>query len=199
MWDYLNAPMLEMLAVHETYAGHYLQVETASTGPSVIRNSILWFSGFTEGWAHYVEELAVEQGLAADRPLVEIAQLRFALEAASRLLVYYSVHSGRWTFAQACERASTINSWSSDRARREVVETVSNARPAMYALGKLRIREWRRTAALGTSRQDLSAFHHRLMRCGSAPLSTVRRYLVDGQHAATARVGVTAAGSHRRG
>jgi hypothetical protein len=44
----------------------------------------------TEGWTHFGEELAIEQGLAADHPLVEIAQLRFALEAATRL-VYLSV------------------------------------------------------------------------------------------------------------
>jgi hypothetical protein len=181
-WSYLNEPTLEMLAVHEIYAGHYLQMETASASPSQIRNSLLWFPGLTEGWAHYAEELAIEQGLAADRPLIEVAQLRFALEAASRLLVHLSVHSGRWTFAQACAQASAINGWSAQRTTRDVIETVSNRGRAMYALGKMQIREWR-SAGAGRAGQDLRDFHTRLMRCGSAPLSTAERYLADARPA----------------
>ncbi|WP_157756657.1 DUF885 family protein [Plantactinospora sp. KBS50] len=182
-WSYLNEPTLEMLAVHELYAGHYLQMETASTGPSPVRTSLLWFAGFTEGWAHYAEELAIEQGLADGRPLVETAQLRFALESASRLLTYLSVQSGRWTFAQAGARTAEINGWSAERAGRDVVETVSNRTRAMYALGKLQIRRWR-AAEAATGNKELHDFHARLMRCGCAPLSTVRRYLADAHPAA---------------
>jgi hypothetical protein len=179
VWDYLNEPMLELLAVHEAYAGHYVQVETALNGPSVIRNSVFWFSGFTEGWAHYIEELAIERGLAHDRPLVAVAQLRFALEAATRLLVYLSVQTGRWTFAEARDHAARLCHWSLDRATREVLETSSNGGRAMYALGKLRIREWRRSAGVGASGPGLTEFHELLMRCGSAPLSTTWRYYLD--------------------
>jgi hypothetical protein len=183
-WSYLNEPTLEMLAVHEIY-GHYLQMETASAGPSVIRNSVLWFAGCTEGWAHYAEELAIEQGLATDHPLVEIAQLRFALEAATRLLVYLSVHSGRWTFTEACARASALTGWSAKRTIRDVMETVANRARAMYTLGKMQIREWR-SATVGQADWTLRDFHGRIMGCGSAPLSTVQRYLADSRRAADA-------------
>ncbi len=179
-WSYLNEPTLEMLAVHEVYAGHYLQMETASAGPSVIRNSLLWFAAFIEGWAHYAEELAIEQGLAEDRPLVEIAQLRFALEAATRLLVYLSVHSGRWTFTQAFARASALTGWPAGQASREVMDAVAHRGRAMYTLGKMQIRDWR-SATVGQAGWTLPEFHSRLMRCGSAPLSTVQRYLENGR------------------
>ncbi len=184
-WSYLNEPTLEMLAVHEIYAGHYLQMEAASAGPSVIRNSILWFDAFTEGWAHYAEELAIEQGLAEDRPLVEIAQLRFALEAATRLLVYLSVHSGRWTFTQAFARASALTGWPAGRTSLDVMGTVAHGGRAMYTLGKMQMRDWR-SATVGQAGWTLPEFHSRLMRCGSAPLSTVQRYLEDGRQTANA-------------
>jgi len=51
----------------------------------------------------------------------------------------------------------------------------------MYTLGKLRIRRWRALAGVGDSGPELKTFHDRLMRCGSAPLSTVWRYYLDGQ------------------
>jgi hypothetical protein len=177
---YLSPPTLEMLAVHEIYAGHYLHMEAASRGPSVIRNSVFWFAACTEGWAHYTEALAIEQGLADGRPLVEIAQQRFALEAATRLLVHLCVHSRRWTFAKACSRAAELTGWPADRATREVLETVTHRARAMYTLGKIEIQDWR-SAVVGQGGLTSHDFHDRLMRCGSAPLSTIRRYLTDGR------------------
>ncbi|MEU6263095.1 DUF885 family protein [Saccharopolyspora shandongensis] len=180
--EYLNDPMLEVIAVHEAFVGHYVQVEASSRGPSMIRTCIPWFPGFTEGWAHYAEELAIERGLAEGRPLVEVAQLKSALEAATRLLVFLSVHMARWTLAEAAERAAALCNWSPERAAREVLIVAADATGAMYTLGKLRIREWRKRIEVGTSRWELRNFHDRLLHCGSAPLSAAWQYYLDGQH-----------------
>jgi hypothetical protein len=179
--QYLNDPMLEVIAVHETFAGHYVHHEASLRGPSVIRTCVPWFPGFTEGWAHYVEELAIERGLAEGRPLVEVAQLRYALEAATRLLIHLSVHLGQWTFAEAVERAVQLCGWPPDRAVREVLVVVSDPSGAMYTLGKLRIRQWRRSPAVAGGPDQLRHFHDRLLRCGNAPLSTAWQYYLDGQ------------------
>jgi len=45
---------------------------------------------------------------------------------------------------------------------------------------------WARAAAGVASRPSLKAFHDRLMRCGNAPLTTVWRYYLDGEHGGTA-------------
>jgi hypothetical protein len=181
--EHLSDPMLEVIAVHEAFAGHYVQIEAASRGPSVLRVCVPWFPGLTEGWAHYVEELAIEHGLADGRPLLELAQLRFALEAATRLSVYLSVHMGRMTFAEAVARATALCGWSPERAAREVLIVVSDPVGAMYTLGKLRIRGWRERVAA----PELKRFHDRLVRCGSAPLSTASRYHLDGRPAVDER------------
>ncbi|MFL6126971.1 DUF885 family protein [Actinophytocola sp.] len=172
--QYLNDPMLEVIALHEVYAGHYAHLEAGLRGGSLVRTCVPWFPAFTEGWAHYVEELAVERGIADGRPEVEVAQLRSALEAATRLLVCLSVHAGRWTFAEAAGQAARICGWSPARAAREVLVVVADPAGAMYTLGKLRIREWRREVA--GSPGGLRAFHDGLMRCGSAPLPAALRY-----------------------
>ncbi len=177
--DYLNEPMLEMIAVHEVLPGHYLHHEATPEQAGLIRRCVPWFSGFTEGWAHYTEELAIERGLAEDRPLVEVAALRFALEAAVRLLVFLSVHSGRSKFGAAVAEAATLCAWSPEQAGREVLAVAAQPASAMYTLGKLRIRRWRTLAGVGDSPAELKAFHDRLVRCGSAPLSTVWRYYCD--------------------
>ncbi|WP_079169034.1 MULTISPECIES: DUF885 family protein [unclassified Streptomyces] len=179
--DYLNEPMLEMIAVHEAVPGHYLHHEATPQHAGVIRRCLPWFPGTSEGWAHYTEELAIERGLAEGRPLVEVAALRHALEAATRLLVFLSVHSGRRKFGAAAAEAATLCAWSPERAGREVLAVVTNPAGAMYTLGKLHFRRWRELAGAGDSAAGLKAFHDRLLRCGSAPLSAVWRYYLDGQ------------------
>lgn len=184
--DYLNEPMLEMIAVHEVLPGHHLHHEATSGQAGLIRRCVPWFPGVTEGWAHYTEELAIERGLAEDRPLVEVAALRFALEAATRLLVFLSVHSGRSKFGAVAAEAATLCAWSPERAGREVLATASQPARAMYTLGKLHIRRWRELSGAGDSTAALKGFHDRLVRCGSAPLSTVRRYCLDDRSTASA-------------
>ncbi|MBB4906183.1 DUF885 family protein [Actinophytocola algeriensis] len=175
---FLNDPMLEVIAVHEAVPGHYVQIEAVTRGPSVLRACVPWFPAFTEGWGHYVEELAIERGLAEGRPLVEVAQLRSALEATTRLLVFLAVHMGRTSFGASVTRAMALCGWSAERAAREVVIVAADPGGAMYALGKSRIRAWRRE--VGTGRPALKEFHDRLVACGNVPLSTALRYYRDG-------------------
>jgi hypothetical protein len=179
--DYLNEPMLEMIAVHEVFPGHYLHNEARSPAAGVIRRCVPWFPGTAEGWAHYTEELAIEQGLAEGRPLVELAALRFQLEAAARLLAFLSVHSGRSKFGATVATVAALCGWSPERATREVLVVAADPSAAMYTLGRLHIRRWRALACAGAQATGLKSFHDRLIRCGHAPLSTVWRYHLDGQ------------------
>jgi Bacterial protein of unknown function (DUF885) len=178
--QYLNDPMLEIVTVHEAFAGHYVHAEATARGPSVIRACFPWVDGFAEGWAHYCEGLAVEHGLAAGRPLIEVAQLKSALDSAARLVSFLSVHLGRSTFAEAAARAAQLCGWSQERAAREVLAVVFDPGGAKYTLAKLKIRQWRQAAGAVTA-PELRAFHDRIMRCGNAPLSTVWQYYLDGR------------------
>lgn len=177
--QYLNDPMLAVVALHETFAGHYVHTEAGLQRPGVMRNCVRWSAGFPEGWSHYAEELAIEFGFADGRPQVRIAQLKSALEAAVRLLIFLSVHMRRWSFAEAVRQATALCLWSPDRAVREVLVTTAHLSTAMYALGKLRIRAWRRTLGADVDRATLRDFHERLLRGGYAPLSTVWNHYLD--------------------
>lgn len=176
----LYLPVLEMLAVHETYPGHYLHTEVAFRATHGPRTQLRLWAGFVEGWAHYAEELAIEQGLAEDRPLLHVAQLFAALEAAARFLVHVAVHAGRWTFSEAVQHVATACDWPAHQAAREVLTATWDWRSSLYTFGKLRIRQWRRNALAGES-GGLRAFHDQLLRCGFAPLGVVWQYYRDTQ------------------
>ena len=87
-------------------------------------------------------------------------------------------------FAEAAAVAARTCDWPDERAAREVLAVAADPTLVMYALGKLRIREWR-AAVSPASRPSLKAFHDRLLRCGNAPLATVWRYYLDGQAGGT--------------
>ncbi|MFF0745365.1 DUF885 family protein [Streptomyces sp. NPDC004111] len=168
--QYLNEPMLEVIAVHETFPGHYLHAKASERSPSVVRTCFRT-AGFTEGWAHYAEELAVEHGLADGRPLVELAQLRAALVSASRLLIFLSVHLRRWKFQDAARHLVEVCGWAPQEAAREALTVPTDLDSAMYCLGKLEVRRWR--AAAGG---ELKTFHDGVLGAGFAPLATVAEY-----------------------
>lgn len=178
-------PVLEMLAVHETHAGHYSHTEAAFRSTHGVRSSLRLWAGFVEGWAHYTEELAIEQGLADGRPLVHAAQQLAALEAATRLLVFLSVHSGRWTFGAAVEQAARVCEWPAPQAIREVLSATSDWRTSLYTFGKLRIREWRRSAVTGSGAAELRAFHDGILAAGFPPLGVVWQYYLETRQPAT--------------
>ncbi|MDY7086147.1 MAG: DUF885 family protein [Actinomycetota bacterium] len=174
-------PMLEMLAVHETYAGHYAHTEAVFRHTRGVRNSMRLWAGFIEGWAHYAEELAIEQGLADGRPLVRAAQLLAALEAATRLLIHMSVHSRRWSFGEAVQQAVRLCDWPVPQATREVLAATFDWRVSLYTFGKLRIREWRRDFAADATPERLRAFHDGLLQGGFAPLEVVRQFAAESE------------------
>ena len=169
--QYLNEPMLEVIAVHETFPGHYLHAKASESLPGIVR-SCFRTAGFTEGWAHYAEELAVEHGLAEGRPLVELAQLRAALVSASRLLIFLSVHLRRWKFQDAARHLVGVCGWAPQEAAREALTIPTDLDSAMYCLGKLVIRRWR--AQVGGA--ELKTFHDGVLSAGFAPLATVAEY-----------------------
>ncbi|HZS16089.1 MAG TPA: DUF885 family protein, partial [Candidatus Dormibacteraeota bacterium] len=87
----LNRPSLENVSVHEAFPGHFVHFLNAYRNPSLVRR-VFGPSGFIEGWAHYTEQLAVEQGLAEGRPLLHLAQLQDALLRACRFRAAVGLH-----------------------------------------------------------------------------------------------------------
>jgi len=56
-----NPPAVAMINVHEAFPGHFLQFFYVQRFPTKIRK-LLYCSTNVEGWAHYCEEMMVDQG-----------------------------------------------------------------------------------------------------------------------------------------
>jgi len=74
------------VSVHEVWPGHYLQFLYARHFPSDVRK-VFGANTNSEGWAHYCEQMVIDEGFHADNPRYRLAQVQDALLRDARFIV----------------------------------------------------------------------------------------------------------------
>ncbi|MBC6982584.1 DUF885 family protein [Caulobacter sp. 17J80-11] len=173
---------LPTLVYHEAIPGHHLQnaLMIEAAGLPMLRRMPL-FSGYSEGWALYAEQLADEMGVYADDPLGRLGYHASMLFRAARLVVDSGIHHKRWSRAQAIAYMSETLGDAETTTTREVERyCVQPGQASSYMLGW---RVWtdartRAQARLG-SRFDIRTFHDKGLLAGSMPLDVLARVIDD--------------------
>src|SRR5262245_27522436 len=88
------------VSVHEVYPGHYLQFLYAKQFPSDVRK-VYGANTNIEGWAHYCEQMMLDEGFHADDPRYRLAQLQDALLRDVRFIVGIKMHTQGRTVDEA--------------------------------------------------------------------------------------------------
>src|SRR5205085_10302106 len=57
----------DVVTIHEAYPGHYTQFLCLNASPASRLEKIFTSYAFTEGWAHYAEQMVVDEGFGAQR------------------------------------------------------------------------------------------------------------------------------------
>ncbi|MCC6652445.1 MAG: DUF885 domain-containing protein [Candidatus Eisenbacteria bacterium] len=168
-------PMLPLVALHEAYPGHHLQMCHGNLAPTRLRR-IGTSDVFAEGWALYCEDLMWEQGFFTSDPLTRLFQLRNMVWRACRVVIDAGLHSGRMTWDEAVEMLVTEAMLERANAEAEVNRyCMTPTQPMSYLVGKLAITELRDEAKkrMG-SKFDLYEFHGALLASGTIPPALVR-------------------------
>jgi uncharacterized protein (DUF885 family) len=164
----------DIVSIHEAIPGHYYQLLAARHAPSRLRQGFGCGTSI-EGWAHYCEQMAVEQGWGDGDPRVELAQLDLALQRLGRMVVGLSMHTGTMTLEEGARLFEERCGMPRVNAEREARRGAVDPTYLVYTLGKWRILELREELRrrLG-ARFDLRAFHDALLRQGPVPLPIAR-------------------------
>jgi hypothetical protein len=158
------------IAVHEVAPGHFSHGRALRRLTSQVRRTV-HSSAFIEGWAHYAEELCVEEGFRADDPRIAIGIWLEALVRVTRLACAIGVHTAGMTVAEAARRFEADTHLSGPAALSEARRATFDPTYGRYTWGKLEIRKLRERA-----RKDwgpgftLQRFHKALMDLGSPAL-----------------------------
>lgn len=176
---FYNPWQLEIISVHEAFPGHYYQFLHLKNVPSLVRQ-FMGTGSNSEGWAHYCEEMALEEGFGGGDPRYTLAMLNLALQRIGRYIVGIEMHVNGWTmeqgarfFVQECYMAPV-------NAEREARRGTSDPTYLVYSLGKWEIQDLR--AAVKKAQGNgfvLGEFHDRFLSIGRLPIPLMRTAFMD--------------------
>ena len=184
------------ISAHEVVPGHYVHSLFMRRTPGKIRRIWIGLNPFPQpssgqdGWAHYAEQLVIDEGFKRDDPRYRLAQTSEALTRICRMIVGLRLHSGEWTVDQA---ASSSNARRTCRRRRRGRKRC--AAPTIRPTAATSSARWRRSSCGPTTPRraargfDLREFHERVMSNGIAPWWAHRAAAAARRHAAGDRIG----------
>ena len=186
-----NYASLTITSAHEAIPGHWLHSTYMRHTPGKVRRIWIGLNPFPQpssgqdGWAHYAEQLVIEEHFGGGTPRLQLAQLSDALTRICRLLSGIRLHTGSWTLAEAQQCFEQDAFVAPPAARREAERGAYDPTYGGYFLGKRGFLKLREDAqrAMG-NRFDLRTFHERVMRNGIAPIWAHRQLLLPGDSAA---------------
>ncbi|HYM35181.1 MAG TPA: DUF885 domain-containing protein [Steroidobacteraceae bacterium] len=181
-----NYPVISNVAVHEAYPGHYIQFLTMHNVQDRVRK-LLGASTNAEGWAHYCEQMMLDEGLARAvapndvrrQQLLRLGQLQDALLRNARFIVGIKLHTRQMSFDEGVEFFVKEGYQSHAVGVVETKRGTSDPTYLYYTLGKLEILKLRDDLKKQQGAAfSLQKFHDDFMREGFPPIKIVRRALL---------------------
>ena len=176
-----NRNTMISVAVHEVYPGHYVQFLWVPEAPSKVRK-LLGCGSNAEGWAHYAEQMMLDEGYGNGDPKLRLGQLQDALLRDARFIVGISMHTGKMSFEQAIEFFQKEGYQPKSVGEVETKRGTSDPTYLVYTLGKLQIMKLREDykAKMGPN-FSLQQFHDTFLKQGFPPIKVVRETMLGSE------------------
>jgi uncharacterized protein (DUF885 family) len=190
-----NVGTIVSTSVHEAYPGHYVQFLWMPQFGSTIRK-VLGANTNIEGWAHYCEQMMLDEGYAAapanatpeqarEAKLIRLGQLQDALLRDARFVNSIKLHTGegeaggKWTVEQAEDFFVKEGYQSRSVAEVETKRGTGDPTYLYYTLGKLEIMHLREDykKKMGAA-YTIGGFHDAFMKQGFAPIKVIRKAML---------------------
>jgi uncharacterized protein (DUF885 family) len=174
-----NKSVMNIITVHEVFPGHFLQFVYAPQFPTKTRK-LLGAASNAEGWAHYGEQMMVEEGFGNNDPKTRLAQLSEALLRDCRWVVGMKEHTQGMSVQAGATNYFTKKCFQQPaNAYEEARRGAYNPTYLYYTLGKLQIYKLRSDyqKARGAN-YSLREFHDAFVKQGFPPIKMVRRVLL---------------------
>jgi len=168
--EVFSVTTLPGITVHEVAPGHFSHGRAMRRLTSEVRRN-LRSNAFVEGWAHYGEELCVEEGFGDGDPRIPIGIWLEALVRVTRLACAIGVHTAGMSVQDAARRFEADTQLSGPAALSEASRATFDPTYGRYTWGKLELLKLRERARKdwGTG-FTLQRFHRALLDLGSPAL-----------------------------
>jgi uncharacterized protein (DUF885 family) len=165
-------------AIHEVYGGHYVQFLWLKDAPSKVRK-LIGCSSNAEGWAHYNEQMMLDEGYGNGDLKLRLGQLQDALLRNARYIVGIQMHTGKMTYPQAIDFFVKEGYQTHANGERESKRGTGDPTYLYYTLGKLEILKLREDyKRMKGNQYSLEEFHNSFLKQGFPPIKIVRRAML---------------------
>jgi uncharacterized protein (DUF885 family) len=162
---------------HEAYPGHYVQGLYQRQNPDLIRKLSESYA-YSEGWAHYCEQMMLDEGFSKD-PELRLYQLHDALLRLCRLVLTVRMHTQGWTVDQAADYLIREGYQPKPTAMVEAKRYTSDPLVLSYTWGKWHILKLRdeMKKRMGSA-YSLGEFHKRFLALGGVTIPQAEELLL---------------------
>lgn len=178
-----NDYTIQIFSMHEAYPGHYLQHLHARRSFSEVARNLTSYA-FIEGWAHYCEQMMMEEGYGKENPVeylkLQLAQRQEALVRDCRYICSIGLHTRDWTQQQAFQFYKD-NAWMEDiTALKEAQRSTFDPGGLYYTLGKRMFYKLRQDYQAEQGENfSLREFHNRCLAYGMPQVPFLRKVLLN--------------------
>ena len=176
---FYNTYAFPIVSAHEVMPGHYVNFVLHKSERLSLVRALSGNPSYSEGWAHYDEQMMVDEGWGDGDPRVRLAQLQNALQREARYLVGLREHTQGMTVDEATRFFQDNAFMPQIQARREALRGTQDPLYGYYTLGKLEILKLRDDyrKKLGPA-YTLQKFHDAFLAHGNPPIASVRQLLL---------------------
>lgn len=181
----------DVVSIHEAYPGHYLQFLCLNASAASRLEKIFDSYAFVEGWAHYTEQMMLDEGFGPNMPSrapqsadiktakYRLAQSDEALLRLCRLCVSIQLHCKGMTIEQGTKFFQENCYYEEKPARAEATRGSYDPEYLYYTLGKLQILKLRKDYQRQQGKAwSLQQFHDTMLSHGMPPVRLLREVML---------------------
>ena len=178
-----NYYVTDIVSIHEAYPGHYVQFLHLNASNASKIKKIFGSYAFVEGWAHYTEQMMIEEGFGAKDSLTaakyKLAQLDESLLRYCRLVVAIKTHCEVMTLEDATKFIQENCYYDYKPAYQEALRGTFDPGYLSYTLGKLQIFKLREDYKKQEGKNfSLQKFHDLMLDNGMPPIELLRKIIL---------------------
>jgi uncharacterized protein (DUF885 family) len=179
----------DVVSIHEAYPGHYTQFLCLNASSATKLEKIFTSYAFVEGWAHYTEQMLLDEGFGGggyqtQEDLTRAAKYRLAqsIEALLRLCrmcVSLRTHCEGMSLDEATKFFERNCYYENKPSYQEALRGTYDPGYLYYTVGKLQILKLRQDWQKQEGRNfTLQRFHDELLRHGAPPIRLLRERML---------------------
>jgi uncharacterized protein (DUF885 family) len=181
----------DIVSIHEAYPGHYIAFLHLNASSASTVEKIFAGYAFTEGWAHYCEQMMVDEGFGADPSATpgspdalkgakyRLAQTDEALLRICRMYCSIKMHCQGMTVPEATRFFQDNCYYEAGPAHSEAMRGTFDPEYLYYTLGKLEILKLRDDYQKQEGAAfSLQKFHDQVLSHGAPPVRLLRELML---------------------